>query len=112
VEDASQKVALTGSRTPTAVRERTRPPRWRGIELWEDPRFAHRCATLFRRLQADLGLILADLGADQADFLALPFEGGAEEEEGEEERLYLQLETRERVQTNEARSKHRRASPT
>ena len=30
----------------------------------------------------------------------------------EEEGLYLQLETRERVQTNEAKSKRRRASPT
>jgi hypothetical protein len=30
----------------------------------------------------------------------------------EEERLYLHLETRERVQTNEAKSKRRRASPT
>jgi len=30
----------------------------------------------------------------------------------EEERLYLQLEIRERVQTNEAKSKRRRASPT
>jgi len=29
-----------------------------------------------------------------------------------EERLYLQLETRERVQTNEAKSKRCRASPT
>jgi hypothetical protein len=35
-----------------------------------------------------------------------------EEEEEEEERLYLHLETRERVQTNEAKSKRRRASPT
>jgi len=35
-----------------------------------------------------------------------------EEEEEEEEGLYLRLETRERVQTNEARSKRRRASPT
>jgi len=33
-------------------------------------------------------------------------------EEEEEERLYLHLETRERVQTNEAKSKRRRASPT
>ena len=32
--------------------------------------------------------------------------------EEEEEGLYLQLETRERVQTNEAKSKRRRASPT
>jgi len=32
--------------------------------------------------------------------------------EVEEERLYLHLETRERVQTNEAKSKRRRASPT
>ena len=31
--------------------------------------------------------------------------------EEEEERLYLQLETRERVQTNEAKSKRCRASP-
>ena len=30
----------------------------------------------------------------------------------EEEGLYLQLETRERVQTNKAKSKRRRASPT
>ena len=35
-----------------------------------------------------------------------------EEEEEEEERLYLHLETRERVQTNEAKSKRCRASPT
>jgi len=34
------------------------------------------------------------------------------EEEAEEEGLYLQLESRERVQTNEAKSKRRRASPT
>ena len=34
------------------------------------------------------------------------------EEEEEEEGFYLQLETRERVQTNEAKSKRRRASPT
>jgi hypothetical protein len=34
-----------------------------------------------------------------------------EEEEEEDERLCLQLETRERVQTNEAKSKRRRASP-
>ena len=33
-------------------------------------------------------------------------------DDDEEERLYLQLETRERVQTNEAKSKRRRASPT
>ena len=35
-----------------------------------------------------------------------------EEEEEEEERLYLHLETRERVQTNEAKSKRCSASPT
>ena len=35
-----------------------------------------------------------------------------EEEEEEEERLYFHLETRECVQTNEAKSKRRRASPT
>jgi len=35
-----------------------------------------------------------------------------EEEEEEEEGLYLRLETRERIQTNEAKSKRRRASPT
>jgi len=35
-----------------------------------------------------------------------------EEEEEEEERLYLHLKTRERVQTNEAKSKRCRASPT
>ena len=34
------------------------------------------------------------------------------QEEEEEERLYLHLETRERVQTNEAKSKRCRASPT
>jgi len=35
-----------------------------------------------------------------------------DKEEEEEEGLYLQVETRERVQTNEAKSKRRRASPT
>jgi len=35
-----------------------------------------------------------------------------EEEEAEEERLYLRLETCKRVQTNEAKSKRRRASQT
>ena len=35
-----------------------------------------------------------------------------EEEEEEEEGLYLRIETRKRVQTNEAKSKRRRASPT
>ena len=35
-----------------------------------------------------------------------------EEEEKEEEGLYLRIETRKRVQTNEAKSKRRRASPT
>jgi len=34
------------------------------------------------------------------------------EEEEEEEGIYLQLETCERVQVNEAKSKHRLASPT
>ena len=34
------------------------------------------------------------------------------EEEEEEEGLYLRTETRKRVQTNEAKSKRRRASPT
>jgi hypothetical protein len=34
------------------------------------------------------------------------------EEEEEEGRLHLQLETRKRVQTNEAKSKRRHASPT
>jgi len=34
------------------------------------------------------------------------------EEEEEEEGLYLRIETRKRVQTNEAKSKRRRASPT
>ena len=33
-------------------------------------------------------------------------------EEEKEERLYLQVETRERVQTNESKSKRCRASPT
>ena len=40
------------------------------------------------------------------------YERWEEEEEEEEGRLYLHLETRERVQTNEAKSKRRRASPT
>ena len=35
-----------------------------------------------------------------------------EEEEEKEEGLYLRIETRKRVQTNEAKSKRRRASPT
>jgi hypothetical protein len=39
-------------------------------------------------------------------------EGGREEdEEDKEEGLFLRLETRERVQINEAKSKRRRASP-
>jgi len=37
-----------------------------------------------------------------------PPRGRKEEEEG----LYLRIETRKRVQTNEAKSKRRRASPT
>ena len=42
-----------------------------------------------------------------------PIARGEEEEEEEEvEGLYLRIETRKRVQTNEAKSKRRRASPT
>jgi hypothetical protein len=38
--------------------------------------------------------------------------GGGEEEEEEEEGLYFAIRNKERVQTNEAKSKHLRASPT
>jgi hypothetical protein len=47
-------------------------------------------------------------------YFQIGVEGGVEEEEEEEEEegLYLRIETRKRVQTNEAKSKRRRASPT
>ena len=50
------------------------------------------------------------LSGDATGLLSYGGRGGEEEEEKEEEELYSQLETR--VQTNEAKSKNRRASQT